>query len=142
MLRVSSERASGTHPYLVTPDHTRIARETVDPGKVVAPEQTVVLETDPGRARALARGFLELYLVLPNYANTWRRLGFTDDDVRDGGSDRLVDALVAWGDEEAVAVRVQEHLDAGADHVCLQVIHDSDGPPVEHWRRLAPLTQT
>jgi probable F420-dependent oxidoreductase len=137
MLRTSAERASGTHPYLVTPEHSRVAREAVGPGKTVAPEQAVVLETDPNRARELARGHLELYLTLPNYVNNWKRLGLTDDDLLDGGSDRLVDALVAWGDEDAIAARVQEHVDAGADHVCLQVIHDEDGLPVEQWRRLA-----
>ncbi len=121
----------------MTAEHTRRAREAVGPGKIVAPEQAVVLETDPVRARALARGHLELYLGLPNYVNNWKRLGFTDDDTADGGSDRLVDGLVAWGDEEAIAARVQDHVDAGADHVCLQVIHDEDGLPVQQWRRLA-----
>jgi len=137
MLRLCAERTAGTHPYLTTPEHTRVARETVGPDKVVAPEQGVVLERDPERARALARGFLTPYLRLPNYANNWRRHGFTDDDIRDEGSDRLVDALIAWGDEEAIAARVREHLDAGADHVCIQVIHDEDGLPVRQWERLA-----
>jgi probable F420-dependent oxidoreductase len=138
MLRLCAERTSGTHPYLTTPAHTRVAREAVGEGKIVAPEQGVVLETDPQRARSLARGFLRLYLVLPNYANNWLRHGFTEDDIKDGGSDRLVDGLIAWGDEEAIAARVREHHDAGADHVCLQVIHGGDGPPLEEWRRLAP----
>jgi probable F420-dependent oxidoreductase len=137
MLEVSGARAAGTHPYLTTPEHTRIAREAVGPDKHVAPEQGVVLESDPDKARALARGFLKLYLPLPNYFKTWERLGFTEEDRRDGGSDRLVDALIAWGDEDAIASRVREHLDAGADHVCLQVIHDEDGLPVQQWRRLA-----
>jgi probable F420-dependent oxidoreductase len=137
MLRLSRDRSAGTHPYLVNPEHTAVAREAVGPGKLVAPEQAVVLESDPERARSLARGHLELYLGLPNYANNWKRHGFTDDDIRDGGSDRLVDGLVAWGDESAIVARVQEHLDAGADHVCLQVIHDEDGLPTEQWRRLA-----
>jgi probable F420-dependent oxidoreductase len=137
MLEVSRDRAAGTHPYLVTPEHTRIARAAVGPDKHVAPEQGVVLERDPDKARALAREFLKLYLPLPNYFKTWERLGFTEDDRRDGGSDRLVDALIAWGDEDAIAARVREHLDAGADHVCLQVIHDEDGLPTEQWRRLA-----
>ena len=101
-------------------------REAVGPDKVVAPEQAVVPEADPIRARELARGHLELYLVLLNYVNNWKRLGFTDADV---AGDRLVDALVAWGDEDAISARVQEHLDAGAGHVCLQVR--------EQWRRLA-----
>ena len=96
-----------------------------------------MLESDPDKARALARGFLKLYLPLPNYFKTWERLGFTEEDRRDGGSDRLVDALIAWGDEETIAARVQEHLDAGADHVCVQFIHDLDGLPTEQWRRMA-----
>jgi probable F420-dependent oxidoreductase len=137
MLRLSAERTAGTHPYLSNPEHTRVAREAVGPDKLVAPEQGVVLETDPERARALARDFIERYLPLPNYANNWKRHGFTDDDIRDGGSDRLIDGLIAWGDDDAIAARVREHLDAGADHVCIQVIHDEDGLPSEQWRRLA-----
>ena len=137
MLRLSAERTAGTHPYLSNPAHTRAAREAVGPDKLVAPELGVVLETDPERARALARGFIEPYLPLPNYANNWFRHGFTEDDVRDGGSDRLIDGLIAWGDEAAIAARVGEHLDAGADHVCIQVIHDEDGLPSEQWKRLA-----
>ena len=139
MLRLSAERATGTHPYLSIPDHTRDAREAVGPGKHVAPEQGIVLETDPVRARELARGFVERYLTLPNYFRQWLRYGFTEDDLRDGGSDRLVDALIAWGDEETIAARVQEHLDAGADHVCVQFIHDERRPARSSsgggWRR-------
>ena len=135
MLALAAERSLGAHPYLVTPEHTRTAREAVGPEKLVAPEQAVVLERDPDRARALARGHLEHYLRLPNYTNNWRRLGFGDEDLAGAGSDRLVDALVAWGDEEAIAARVREHLAAGADHVPVQPI----GPdPVDSLRRLAP----
>jgi probable F420-dependent oxidoreductase len=137
MLRLCAQRTAGTHPYLSTPEHTRAAREAVGPDKVVAPEQGVVVERDPQRARSLARGFLEGYLRLPNYSNNWLRHGFTEDDLRDGGSDRLVDGLIAWGSDEAIAARVREHLDAGADHVCLQVIHDGDGLPSAQWRRMA-----
>jgi probable F420-dependent oxidoreductase len=137
MLQLCRERSAGTHPYLTTPDHTRAAREAVGPERIVAPEQGVVLESDPGRARELARSFLERYLVLPNYFKNWLRYGYTEDDLRDGGSDRLIDGLIAWGSDEAVATRVREHLDAGADHVCIQVIHDGDGPPIEGWRRIA-----
>jgi probable F420-dependent oxidoreductase len=137
MLKLSAQRTAGTHPYLSTPEHTRVAREAVGPNKHVAPEQGVVLESDPQRARALARGFLERYLALPNYSNNWLRHGYTQDDLRDGGSDRLVDGLIAWGSDEAIAARVREHLDAGADHVCLQVIHDEDGLPAAQWRRMA-----
>jgi probable F420-dependent oxidoreductase len=138
MLALSRDRAAGAHPYLVHPEHTAIAREILGDGKLLAPEQAVVLETDPARARELARMHLKLYLVLPNYVNNWLRHGFTEDDLLDGGSDRLVDALVAWGDDDAIVARVREHHDAGADHVCLQVIHGGDGPPMAEWRRLAP----
>jgi probable F420-dependent oxidoreductase len=137
MLALSRDRSAGAHPYLVTPEHTTIAREAIGEGKLLAPEQAVVLERDPSRARELARGHLEGYLRLPNYTNNWLRHGFTEDDLRDGGSDRLVDALIAWGDEDAIHARVREHHDAGADHVCLQVIHGGEGPPLEEWRRLA-----
>ena len=105
----------------------------------MASEQGVVLDTDADRARATARLHLATYLGLPNYANNWRRLGYTDDDIADGGSDRLVDALVVWGDESTIAARVQEHRDAGADHVCVQVLTDDPrGFPRDQWRALAP----
>ena len=122
MLALAAERTDGTHPYLVTPEHTRLARAAVGPGKLVLPEQAVCLETDPAAARAAGREHLSVYLRFENYVDNWRRLGFEDADFADGGSDRLVDALVAWGDEGAIAARVQEHLDAGADHVPVQAI--------------------
>jgi probable F420-dependent oxidoreductase len=139
MLELARTRSLGSHPYLVTTEHTRTVRDALGPDALVAPEVGVVLETDPTEARRIAREHLAGYLHLPNYANNWRRVGFTDEDLADGGSDRLVDALVAWGDEHAVVARVQEHRDAGADHVCVQVL----GPPLtqparEEWRRLAP----
>lgn len=138
MLGLAGERSTGTHPYLVTPEHSHVARQLVGPGKVVAPEQGVVLDNDPARARQIARGHLELYLRLPNYVNNWRRLGFTDDDFARGGSDRLVDGLIAWGDEARIAERVRAHHDAGANHVCIQVIGSATGaPPLTEWRRLA-----
>ena len=139
MLELAGTRAAGTHPYLVTPEHTALAREALGTGPLVAPEQAVVLETDPDRARTIARTHLAVYLSLPNYANNWYRLGFTPEDTADGGSDRLVDALVGWGDADAVAARVAEHRAAGADHVCVQVLTDDVmGFPLEEWRRLAP----
>lgn len=139
MLELARTRTGGCHPYLVTPDHTAVAREALGDGLLVAPEQAVVLETDPTRARDIARIHLSRYLQLPNYANNWKRFGFTDDDILDGGSDRLVDALVVWGDEAAIATRVQEHRDAGADHVCIQVLdEDVLAFPLDEWRRLAP----
>ena len=137
MLALSRDRAAGAHPYLITPEHTATAREILGAGPLLAPEVKVVLDTDPERARTAARGHLAIYLGMPNYTGNLLRLGFTEDDLRDGGSDRLVDALIAWGDEETIAARVQEHLDAGADHVCVQFIHDLDGLPIEQWRRMA-----
>jgi probable F420-dependent oxidoreductase len=106
----------------------------------VGPELGVVLERDARRARTAARGFLELYLGLPNYTNNLRRLGFGDPDFEDGGSDRLVDALIAWGDDEAIAERVQEHRESGADQVVIQVIREpgAEGLPRAEWRELAP----
>ena len=141
MLELARDRTAGAHPYLVTPDHTATAREILGSGKLLAPEQGVVLETDPDRARAIARKNMGHYFGLPNYVNNWRRSGFTDADVVAPGSDRLVDAIVAWGDETAIAAKVQQHRDAGADHVCIQVMTDRDDlatVPLEQWRRLAP----
>ena len=139
MLDLARARTSGSHPYLVTPDHTAVAREALGTGKYVAPEQAVVLETDPATARAIGRTHLEGYLKLPNYTNNWKRLGFTEDDIADGGSDHLVDAFVAWGDEDAIVTRVRAHRDAGADHVCIQVLtEDPAALPLAPWRTLAP----
>jgi probable F420-dependent oxidoreductase len=115
-----------------------MARKILGAGALLAPEQPVVLETDVDAARAIARTHLATYLTLPNYVNNLLRLGLTDDDVKDGGSDRLVDAIVAWGDEAAIAARVQAHRDAGADHVCIQVLTGAMELPREQWRRLAP----
>ncbi|MFL6239053.1 MAG: LLM class F420-dependent oxidoreductase [Actinomycetes bacterium] len=138
MLQLARDRAAGAHPYLVTPEHTNAARQALGPGKLLLPEQGVVLETDPGRARMIARKHLAVYLGLSNYTNNWKRFGFTDDDLRGGGSDRLVDALVAWGDEATIAARVQQHRDAGADHVCLQFLAEDPGAlPIDDCRRLA-----
>lgn len=140
MLALAAERADGAHPYFVPPEHTRRARAALGPGKLLAPEQAVVLERDPAVARAVARQHMQTYLQLPNYVNNLRRLGFDDADVRDGGSDRLVDAIVAWGDVEAVADRVRAHHDAGADHVCVQVLpRDATALPLAEWRALAPV---
>jgi probable F420-dependent oxidoreductase len=138
MLALAAERTHGAHPYLVTPDHTAKARSTLGPGRWLLPEQAVVLETNPDQARAIARRHISRYLDLPNYTNNWRRLGFTDDDLAGKGSDRLVDALVAWGDVKAVSGRVKDHLDAGADHVCVQVFAaEPHAMPLRQWRQLA-----
>ena len=139
MLELARARTAGTHPYLVTPELTAQARAGIGADGVVASEQGVVLETDPTRAREIARAHLRTYLGLPNYANNWKRQGFTDDDIAGGGSDRLVDALVVWGDEATIADRVRAHRDAGADHVCIQVLtSDPMALAVDEWRRLAP----
>jgi probable F420-dependent oxidoreductase len=137
MLALSAERADGAHPYHATPEHTATAREVLGPDKILAVEQSVVLTTDVDQARRTARAALAIYLGLPNYLNNWRRLGFGEDDFANGGSDRLVDAITAWGDERAVKSRVQAHLDAGANHVCIQVLPVA-GHPMDEWRRLAP----
>jgi probable F420-dependent oxidoreductase len=138
MLRLCGERSCGTHPYFTPPDHTRRAREALGPEAVIAPEQMVVLETDPERARALARPLIDRYLHAPNYTNNLLRLGFSADEFENGGSDRVVDAIVAWGDEQRVLERVREHHAAGADHVCIQVLTaDPTKMPMDGWRRLA-----
>jgi probable F420-dependent oxidoreductase len=139
MLELSRDRSAGSHPYFAPVEHTSYAREILGAGALLAPEQAVVLETDPTRARAAARAHMELYLTLPNYTNNLLRVGFGEVDLGDGGSDRLVDAIVAWGDEDAIASRVRAHHEAGADHVCIQVVGVEGGaPPRAAWRRLAP----
>jgi probable F420-dependent oxidoreductase len=125
MLAVAAERALGAHTYFVPVEHTARAREAIGPEPVLAVEQTIVSSTDPETARSRARSWAADYLELPNYANNWRRLGFADE-LTGGGSDRLIDAAIAWGSVETIAARVRAHLDAGADHVCLQVIADDD----------------
>jgi probable F420-dependent oxidoreductase len=141
MLRLSAERTAGAHPYFVPVEHTAAARKVLGPGLLLAPEQAVVLETDPQVAREAARAHMSVYLGLTNYVGNLRRLGFTEEDLS-GPTDRLVDAVVAWGDEATIASRVREHLDAGADHVCVQVIARNNDErrtvPTDAWRRLAP----
>jgi probable F420-dependent oxidoreductase len=139
MLELARDRALGAHPYLVTPEHTRSAREILGVEKFLAPEQGVVLDSDPDSARAIARQHLSIYLQLPNYTNNLRRLGFGDADLSDGGSDRLVDEVVAWGDEVEIRSRVEEHREAGADQVVIQVLTDRDELPRAEWRELAPV---
>jgi probable F420-dependent oxidoreductase len=126
MLRLSAERALGAHTYFVPVSHTARARSVLGPEAVLAVELTAVLETDPPTARSVARAWTSGYLELPNYAKNLERLGFDRGELTDGGSDRLVDATVAWGDAEQVAARVREHLDAGADHVCVQFVSGDD----------------
>ncbi|GGV62732.1 LLM class F420-dependent oxidoreductase [Streptomyces massasporeus] len=138
-LRLARDRAAGSIPYLVTPEHTAHARELLGEAPLLAPELGVVPETDPDRARALAREFLEIYLPLPNYTNNFLRHGFTEDDLLDGGSDRLVDALFAWGDDAAIRTKIDAFFEAGADHVALQVLDGAprDALPRKAWRDLA-----
>lgn len=139
MLQLAAERAWGSHPYFVPPEHTAYARKTMGKGPLLAPEQAAVLETDATKAREVARGHMATYLGLPNYVNNLKRLGFTDEDIANGGSDRLVDAIVVWGTVDAVAKRVRAHHDAGADHVCVQVLDpDPRALPMRQWRELAP----
>ena len=125
MLRVAAKRALGAHTYFVPVEHTVRARALLGPEPVLAVEQTAILTADPAAARGIARPWAADYLKLPNYANNWLRLGY-GDDREGGGSDRLMDAAFAWGDVSSIAGRVREHLDAGADHVCLQVISGRD----------------
>ena len=126
VLKLSARRSAGAHPYLTTPEHTRQARELVGSEAFIAPEHKVVLTTDDEQARAVGRKALEIYLNLANYLNNWTRLGFTDADVAKPGSDALVDAVVAHGTVEAVAARLAEHIEAGADHVPVQVLTGTD----------------
>ncbi|GAA2917053.1 MULTISPECIES: LLM class F420-dependent oxidoreductase [Streptomyces] len=138
-LRLARDRAAGSIPYLVTPEHTAHAREILGEAPLLAPELGVVPETDPTRARALAREFLGIYLPLQNYTNNFLRHGFTEDDLTDGGSDRLVDALFAWGDDTAIRAKIDTYFEAGADHIALQLINDEprDALPRKAWRDLA-----
>jgi probable F420-dependent oxidoreductase len=138
MLQLSAERANGAHPYNTTPKHTAQARELLGQGPYLCPEQAVVLETDPAKARAIARKFLAIYLTLPNYTNNWLRLGFQEPDFSNGGSDKLIDAVVAWGDLKLVLNRIREHHSAGADHVCIQVLTDDPKTfPIREYRELS-----
>lgn len=140
MLRLSAERGIGAHTYFVPVEHTATARQELGEAALLAPVQTVVFETDPSAARRAARGFIRRYLPLPNYTNNLRRLGWGDDDLTGEGSDRLVDALVAWGSLEQISARIQTHLDAGADHVCVRVELPQRGQlPLPQWRELATI---
>jgi probable F420-dependent oxidoreductase len=137
MLALARDRADGAHPYFVPVEHTPVARQILGPDRLLIPEQALVLSSDAEQARSVARGHMTSYLRLPNYVNNLRRLGYSDEDVAGSGSDRLVDALVVWGDEERVANRVREHLDGGADHVLLQPLGDLDSAMAQ-LERLAP----
>jgi probable F420-dependent oxidoreductase len=143
MMELSGERADGAHPYNVNPEHTAEARKILGPKPYLCPEQAVVMETDAEKARGIGRAFLGFYLTLPNYANNLLRLGFTEGDFKDGGSNKLIDAMVAWGDLNAIRKRIHEHHAAGADHVCIQVLTaDPKALPMREWRELAPALLT
>jgi probable F420-dependent oxidoreductase len=126
VLKLAAERSAGAHPYLTTPEHTAEARRLIGAEALLAPEHKAVLTTDPEKARAVGRKALEIYLNLANYLNSWKRLGFTDEDVAKPGSDRLVDAVVAYGTPDEIAARLKEHITAGADHVAVQVLTGPD----------------
>ncbi|MFE2885596.1 LLM class F420-dependent oxidoreductase [Streptomyces sp. NPDC059272] len=140
-LELARDRSAGSIPYLVTPEHTAKARAILGETPLLAPELKVVLETDPTRARTVARDYLAMYLVLPNYTNNFLRNGFTESDLTNGGSDRLVDAVFAWGDESSIRTRIDAFLAAGADHVALQIVDGGsrEDLPREPWRKLASL---
>ncbi|MDA8273906.1 MAG: LLM class F420-dependent oxidoreductase [Actinomycetota bacterium] len=139
MLGLAAELADGAHPYFVTPEHTAGARTALGADPVLCPEQAAVLETDPSRARDVGRTYTSVYLSQPNYVRNLVRLGFDEADLADGGTDAVVDALVAWGTVEDVVARVEAHLDAGADHVCVQpIVAERRGVPRQQWRALAP----
>ncbi len=137
MLELAATQAEGAHPYFTTPDHTKLARDVMGPAALLAPEQMVCFETDPVKARETARLRMKIYLGLPNYANNLLRLGFTEDDIANGASDRLVDAIVAWGTTDQIVARIREHHAAGADHVCVQVLRPDNALPMGEWRELA-----
>jgi probable F420-dependent oxidoreductase len=138
MLKLAAEKAMGAHPYFVPVEHTAFARKTMGKGPLLAVEQAVVLETDAEKARTMARGHMAVYLRAPNYTNNLKRMGFDDSDLADGGSDRLVDAIVAWGDIGGIVDRVRAHHEAGADHVCVQVVtEDPRRIATPEWKTLA-----
>ncbi|MDQ1503208.1 MAG: hypothetical protein QOD57_935 [Actinomycetota bacterium] len=138
MLELARDRCAGAFPYHMPPEHTERARAVIGPDRRLVVEQAVALGSDRDAARAAARQSLAMYLALPNYVNAWRWLGFSEEDVADGGSDRFVDAVVASGDVEAISRRVQAQRDAGADHVCIQVVADDLTAARTAWRELAP----
>jgi probable F420-dependent oxidoreductase len=139
MLELAAERSAGALLYNGTPEATATARSVLGPEPLLAVEQAVLLEEDPAEARGICREFMALYLTLPNYRGAWDRLGLGSEEQAEGGSDRLVDAVVAWGGPEVITERVRAHLDAGADHVCVQVLDpDPNGLPMTSWRELTP----
>ena len=142
MLKLAAERGAGAHPYFIPVEHTAFARKTMGAGALLAPEQAVVFETDPAKARDIARQHMKTYTRLPNYVNNLVRMGFTAAEVTNQ-EDRVVDAIVAWGTTEQIVSRIKGHLDSGADHVCVQVLTDAPGTlPMKQWQELADATRS
>lgn len=139
MADLAASRTAGLHPFLVTPDYSAAMRARLGPGPVIAPHQAAVFETDPERARAIARARIGMFIGLPAYQANLRRMGFTEADVVPGGSDRLIDAVVAWGSPGQIQARIRAHLDGGADHVAVHVLSGGDSLPRRQWRELADL---
>ena len=139
MLELARDRTAGSHPYLVTPEHTAFARDLLGPDKGLFVEQGVVLETDAEKAREVAKAAVSFYLTLPNYVNNWKRFGYTDDEIQ-SCADRFIDEIFVWGDADAIAERIAAHRTAGADHVCIQVLGASQAPGgnLAVWEDLAP----
>ena len=138
MLELARDACQGAHPYFTSPEHTAMARETLGPKPWLCVEQKVVLEEDADRARKVARETARMYLGLPNYRNNWLRMGLTEEDLADGGSDAFIDATFAWGDADAIKARIQAHQEAGASHVCIQPVNP-DGSRALHWETLEAL---
>lgn len=138
MLKLAGEETAGAHTYFITPLHTQRSRQILGKKALLAPEQAFIIEKNPGKARELARIHMSFYLELPNYVNNLLELGFTDEDIQGGGSDRLVDAIVAWGDVDTIRRRILEHLDAGADHVAIQPLASPGELGIEQVKRIAP----
>ena len=138
MTALGGERTSGVHPYNVTPEHTALTRAIIGPEKWLCVEQKVLLVAEATKAREIARQAMAFYLPLSNYRNSWKRVGFTDQDLENGGSNKFLDAMVAWGTETAIQNRIQAHFDAGASHVCIQPLHP-EGQPIPDYNALRAL---
>jgi len=139
MLKLARDKCTGAHPYFVSPDHTAMARGILGPDPWLCVEQKVILEADPAKARALARPVAQIYLGLPNYRNNWLRMGLTEADLENGGSDRFIDATFAWGTVDQVKARIKAHFDAGASHVCIQPVNPNGVFGDLHWEALQAL---
>lgn len=139
MLELARDACDGAHPYFTSPEHTRMAREILGPEPMLCVEQKVILESDPAKARELARGIAAIYINLPNYRNNWLRMGLTEEDLKDNGSDLFVDSTFAWGTDEQIKARIKEHFDAGASHVCIQPVNPNGVFGDLHWEALEAL---